>query len=182
MEDNATKALHGSCVMWSSCLLLALELLGPAIAWTGEARSILAFEGSTFSKKYPATRKTSWALRSGGMNFSYPYADSESDSGSSVELSSDASRITHYGISWHGESKQLPAKLTLKREAFLRDLLRFIDSNAAADAVVAYVRKNAMLRYSAGMSAAPLHNIGGIGVKAVVVGSSLIITLDVTSS
>jgi hypothetical protein len=116
--------------------LAPVGLLVASVASAGEIRSVRDFEGSAFSQTYRAKSQKSWPLRSGGTNFSYSYADSESDSSAGLEMSPDANRITHYGVSWHGESKQQPATLTPKREKFLRTLLASVNDRINGDAVV----------------------------------------------
>ncbi len=148
----------------------------------GEIRTIRDFENSAFSKKYQAKKSDSWALKSGGMNFSYAYADSESSesvSNCGVELSADRNNVTHYGVQWHGESTLKPARLTVKREEFLRDLLSSISEKIHKDAVIAYVKKNQATRYPGGMNTAPQEKIGNILVRSGVVGPSLIVVLDI---
>ena len=145
----------------------------------GEIRTTRDFENSAFSKRYRAKSSDSWPLKSGGMNFSYAYADSESDSNCSVELSEDRNNVTHYGVVWNGESTLKPARLTAKREEFLKDLLSSISEKIDKDAVVAYVKKNQATRYPGGMNTAPQQKIGNISVRNGVVGPSLIVVLDI---
>src|SRR5262249_45588544 len=144
-----------------------------------EIRSIKDFESSAFSRKYPAQRARSWALKSGGTNFSYSYADSESDSSCGVELSHNPQHITRYGISWYGESKQQTAILTRQREAFLRDLVSYIGANNLdANAIVGYVKDNQSKRYPGGMDTAPERTLGQYRMKVGVVGAALLVVLD----
>jgi hypothetical protein len=156
-------------------------LLSQATAYAGEIRSVADFDSSPFSKKYRATDKRSWKLRVGGMNFSYSYPDSDGDSSAGIEMSPDADRVTHSSVQWHGESRQEPARLTRRREAFLRDLLASVNDKIDADAVVVYVKKNERLRYREGILTAPKQMVGGVDIRAGVVGSGLIVSLDVVS-
>ena len=88
-----------------------------------------------------------------------------------------ADAIESFSVSWHGESRQQPARLTARPEAFLKELLASMSSRADANTVVAYVKANQQLRYPDGVATAPERSVGGLRVKAGVTGSSLLVVL-----
>lgn len=163
------------CLLRAS--LICLLPVAPVLVAAGEVRSTRDFEASAFAKQHKPLRTSSWPLKTDGTSASYAYVDFDSDSSCSVDFTLKGETIEKFTVSWHGESRRQPARLTTRREAFLRELLASMKSRADAGAVVAYVKANQQLRYPDGVATAPERLIGGLNVKAGVTGSSLLVVL-----
>lgn len=138
-----------------------------------------ALEQSSFFVKYPPVRKSQWALKSGGTNFSYSFPDPDNPGQSfGVEVSPDAVNITQAGVSWHGTSISAPARLTPLREEFLRDWLRAVFPEIDVERVVAIAREEQERNYDGGSSAMPRKRVPGFDVIAGTVASSLVVGVE----
>lgn len=138
-----------------------------------------ALEQSSFFVKYPPVRKSQWALKSGGTNFSYSFPDADNPGESfSFELSPDAVNITHAGPSWYGTSISAPARLTPLREEFLRDSLRAVFPEINVERVVEIAREQQERNYDGGSQDMPRKRVAGFDVIAGTVGSALHVAVE----
>jgi len=151
----------------------------PHVSSPVRALAVRDFERSSFFQKHRLVRKDEWALKSGGKNFHYSFADPENaDSGIAVELSSNPADARKIAISWHGKSTKEPARFTRPKESFLRDLLTSTISDAKADALIVYVRAQQGKRYPGGGDAIPRKAVDGMSIYSGTVGETLIVGVE----
>jgi hypothetical protein len=151
----------------------------PRASSPARALAIMDFERSPFFQKHRLVRKDEWALKSGGKNYSYSFADPENSySGIGIELSSNPADVKKISVSWHGKSTNEPARFTKAKENFIRDLLSSSFSDAKPEAVISYVRAQQGKRFPGGGNEMPRKTIGGIGVYSGTVGETLIVGVE----
>ena len=156
--------------------ILVDELRVPSVA---RALSVVDFERSPFFQKHKLVSKDEWALKSGGKNYSYSFADPENlYSGIGVALSSNPASVTEISVSWHGKSTYEPATLARLKENFLRDLLRSTFSDIKADALISYVRAQKGKNYPGGGNAIPRKRLNGVNIYCGTVGETLIVGIE----
>ena len=137
------------------------------------------FEKSAFTLKYKPVRKSDWALKTGGTNYSYAFRDPEGkDRNVSVELGSDSLFLTRFAVSFHGTSISNPATLTALREKFLRDLLASTYPDISAGKLIALVKKEQTRNYPGGSDQMPRIPLGSVNAHIGTVGESLIVGLQ----
>ena len=137
--------------------------------------SIAQFEKSTFLVKYKLVSKDQWSLRTGGTNFSYSFADTESGRTTSVEMGPTAATVKRLGISWNGRSTLQPARLTQRRQEFLTDLLGACFPGVGADSIASLVKTAQTMNYPDGSDSMPRTKVGMVSVYVGTVGESLIV-------
>lgn len=143
------------------------------------ALSVVDFERSPFFQKHKFVSKDEWALKSGGKNYYYSFADPDNpDSGIGVELSSNPANVRKISVSWNGKSTYEPATFTRMKEGFLRDLLGSTVSDIKPDALVSYVRGQKGKNYPGGGNVIPRKRLNGVSVYCGTVGETLIVGIE----
>lgn len=151
----------------------------PRVSSAARALTVTDFERSPFFQKHKLVRKDEWALKSGGKNFSYSFADPENPySGIGIELSSNPADATRLSVSWHGNSTNEPATFTGSKENFLRDLLKSTYSDVQPEPLISYIRARQGKRYPGGGDAIPRKRIEGVSVYCGTVGETLIVGIE----
>lgn len=136
------------------------------------------FQDRGLLAKYTLLKRDQWTLNTGGTNFYYSFADSGNDRAVSVEMGPSADNITTMGISWNGQSTLQPARLTMTRQQFLRDLLQALFPDASGDDVVSLVEVEQSRNYPDGSNTMPRKKVGAFGVYAGTVGESLVVGIE----
>ena len=140
--------------------------------------SAKAFEATSFYKKNFPT-KDSWPLKTGGMNNSYSFDDSENlGAHISVSITETNSGPSDVSVIWYGKSTKAPARMTKTKEAFLSDLLSVTAPSVNPKQVVAYIKKVGSKSYSGGSTAMPRTKIAGLNMHAGTAGESLIVGIE----
>lgn len=147
----------------------------------GETLAILTikdFERSNFLAAHPLAEKSKWALKSGGSNFSYSFADPENIGQSiGIELNSNPLFITNMSISFTGMSINNPARLSPTKEIFLKSLIDSTYPDINFEEFIAHIRSLQNNRYPGGSSTMPRSSLGDNSIAAGVVASSLVISI-----
>lgn len=137
------------------------------------------FEKSAFFKRYKVERKGQWALKTGGTNFSYAYADPDGTAQNlSVELSGEPFLITSVSVSFNGSSLSNPATLTMRKEKFLRDLFASTHPNIPIEKVIARIKSEHTRNYDGGSDQMPRTIVGTASLYAGTSGGSLVVGMD----
>lgn len=143
------------------------------------ALAIADFERSPFFQKHRPIRKDEWALKSGGKNYSYSFADPDNSYAEiGVELSSNPADVREISVSWNGKSINEPARLTKSKENFIRDLLSSSFSDVKPEAVISYARAQQGKRFPGGSNEIPRKSVSGVGVYSGTVGETLIVGVE----
>jgi len=137
-----------------------------------------AFETSDFFTKN-APKKDSWPLKTGGMNNSYSFDDTE-NLGTSINVSMTETEhgTSNVSVIWYGKSTRAPARMTKTKEAFLTDVLRNAAPSISPQKVIAYIKKVGSKDYPEGSTVMPRTPIAGIKMHAGSVGESLIVGIE----
>lgn len=159
--------------------LVTLTLSKPAASQRVFILTLDGFEKSNFLKTHKPIRKSNWALKTGGTNYSYAFADPEgTDQNVSVDLSSEPLLLTRLGVSFHGTSVANAARFTERRERFLRDLLSSTHPDVHIDRLIALVKSEQARNYDGGSDQMPRVSLGSASAFVGTVGSSLIVGLQ----
>jgi hypothetical protein len=151
----------------------------PNVSSPSRALAVSNFERGSFFQKHRLVRKDEWALRLGGKNFYYSFADPENaDSDIGVELSSNPADVRKIAVSWHGTATKEPARFTRSKERFLRDLLAATFSDVEADTLIAYARAQHGKRYPGVGDTIPRKALAGANVYSGAVGEALIVGIE----
>lgn len=170
-----------NCNMKRIFLLFFIIIVFPCIVFAGSVVTIDQFESSSFQQDYKLKSKDSWALKSGGENFSYSYPDTENKySSGGIELSGNKNDIKTMSIHWNGESTLSPAKLTRPKEVMLAKLLEVIAPDLRIQDVVKYIRSQQDISYPGGGNSMPRTKIGKYKVHAGHVGETLILGVEIS--
>lgn len=150
----------------------------PSNATKNLLASAKAFEATSFYKKNFPT-KDSWSLKTGGMNNSYSFDDSENlGAHISVSITETKSGPSDVSVIWYGKSTKTPARITKTKEAFLSDLLSVTAPSVNPKQVVAYIKKVGSKSYPGGSTAMPRTTIAGLNMHAGTAGESLIVGIE----
>lgn len=137
-------------------------------------KTIADFEASVFFKKQILENKDSWGLRTGGINNSYTFKDSENPYSSfGVELTTKGLDVVKIGIHWNGKSTDQPAKITLKKMEHLTQLALFWGVGNQAKEIINYAKSQQSKRYRGGSSQAPRKTLGQITIHCGTTGETL---------
>jgi len=152
--------------------------LAPNSATKNLLTSAKAFETSGFFKKN-TPKKDSWTLKTGGMNNSYSFDDTENLSTSiNVSMTETKQGTSNVTVIWYGKSTRAPARMTKTKEAFLTDLLRNAAPGISPQQVIADIKKVGSKDYPDGSTVMPRTSIAGIKMYAGSIGESLIIGIE----
>lgn len=150
----------------------------PSSATKNFLTSAKAFETSDFFKKN-APKKDSWPLKTGGINNSYSFDDTENLSTSiNVSMTETKHGTSNVSVIWYGKSTRAPARMTKTKEAFLADLLRNAAPDISPQQVIEYIKKVGSKDYPDGSTVMPRTSIRGIKMYAGSVGESLIVGIE----
>lgn len=145
-----------------------------AAGGTTKQKTIADFEASVFFKKQIMERKNAWDLRTGGINNSYAFRDSENPySTFDVELTTKGQDVVEIGIHWNGKSTDQPAKITPKKMGHLTDLALFWGIGKQAKQIIDYAKSQQSKRYSGGPDQAPRKILGKITIHCGTTGETL---------
>jgi hypothetical protein len=90
--------------------------------------------------------------------------------------------MSNLGVTFYGNSLSSPARLSTRKQHFIRDLLRSTFPTVDAGAFVVLVRSEAERDYPDGSNSMPRHPIGGELAFAGRVGADLVIGIGAKSA
>lgn len=144
-----------------------------------DPRLIIQFEKSEVFQKYAIRERSQWTLNTGGVNFNYMFTDPDSpDERSSIEMTSDQGNIKTLGIILKGSSTLQPAKLTVRREERLYNLIRFFYPTLNFDELMALIRAEGGISYDGGSDSMPRKKFNADSVYVGTVGPDLIVGIE----